>query len=203
MNKNVLISLNPQWCHFLANGEKSIEIRKTKPSIDVPFKCYIYCANKKNCFVNIHDARNSYTGNGKVIGEFVCDKIDVYRFDWVAFTAWGEKNFDIDDITLKKTCLTREQFNNYGISEFSHRENLYGWHISDVKIYDKPKALSEFSRYRYSEKIMDEGDFACYKPDDCTCMDYYDGGDNCFECIFGGRKQITRPPQSWCYVDEE
>ena len=41
--KSVLMSINPRWCELIANGKKTVEIRKTKPKLEPPFKCYIYC----------------------------------------------------------------------------------------------------------------------------------------------------------------
>ena len=58
MSKAVLISLRQEWCEKIINGRKTIEVRKTRPKMDTPFKCYIY-----KC------------GNGKVVGEFLCDQI--------------------------------------------------------------------------------------------------------------------------------
>ena len=48
--KSVLISIKPKWCELIANGEKTIEVRKTKPKLETPFKCYIYCAKGKPIF---------------------------------------------------------------------------------------------------------------------------------------------------------
>lgn len=59
----VLISIRPKWCEKIISGEKTIEVRKTRPKMDTPFKCYIY-----KC------------GNGKVIGEFLCDEISNINF---------------------------------------------------------------------------------------------------------------------------
>lgn len=41
--KSVLISIQPRWCELIASGKKTIEIRKTKPKLETPFKVYIYC----------------------------------------------------------------------------------------------------------------------------------------------------------------
>ena len=38
----VLISIRPQWCELIANGKKTIEVRKSRPKLETPFKCYIY-----------------------------------------------------------------------------------------------------------------------------------------------------------------
>ena len=56
--KAVLISIRPEWCKKIINGQKTIEVRKTRPKMDTPFKCYIYRSVQ-----------------GGVIGEFVCDDI--------------------------------------------------------------------------------------------------------------------------------
>ena len=39
----VLISIRPKWCELIASGKKTIEVRKTAPKINTPFKCYTYC----------------------------------------------------------------------------------------------------------------------------------------------------------------
>lgn len=118
--KSVMISINPKWCSLIASGEKTIEVRKTKPSLETPFKCYIYCTGFKHFY--------SFGGQ-KVIGEFVCDRI--YELAPI--------NHAPDDVE-KQACLTREEIVNY------IRGCGYGWHINDPKIYDKPKELSEFRK---------------------------------------------------------
>lgn len=69
MKKAVLISIRPKWCQKIADGEKTIEIRKTRPRLETPFKCYIYCTQGGV-------ALGMWGKHGKVIGEFVCDQID-------------------------------------------------------------------------------------------------------------------------------
>lgn len=43
MSKAVLVSIRPEWVEKIANEWKAIEVRKTKPNLETPFKCYIYC----------------------------------------------------------------------------------------------------------------------------------------------------------------
>ena len=43
MSKAVMLSIRPKWCEKIASGEKTIEVRKTRPKLDTPFKVYIYC----------------------------------------------------------------------------------------------------------------------------------------------------------------
>lgn len=48
MSKAVMLSILPKWCAKIASGEKTIEVRKTKPKLETPFKCYIYCTQDKH-----------------------------------------------------------------------------------------------------------------------------------------------------------
>lgn len=206
MSKAVLISIRPKWCEKIANGEKAIEVRKTRPKMETPFKCYIYCTQSADMLWILKERERSlhpdkiadvfkaakcggaYRGNGKVIGEFVCDRIDTIL---PANEPYGI--YDIDDDYVFQTCLEYGALWNYG-----NGQTLYGWHISNLKVYDAPKKLSEFTA-------------ACkYKNDDGTCpprriacsfqrYDYNpDGSINIVEC----GNTIRRPPQSWGYVEE-
>lgn len=165
MNKAVLISIHPKWCDLIANGRKTIEVRKTRPKLDTPFKCYIYCTQKKG-FVSV--LKNNERADGKVIGEFVCDEI--YEWKWepdACENAYdGDMAYNILTVVGEQTGLEYDELEEYGAGK-----TLYGWHISDLKIYDKQRELGEFEclqKTRFG--------YAPYK--------------------------ITRPPQSFCYVEE-
>ena len=173
--KSVLISILPKWCEKIVSGKKTIEVRKTAPK-EVPFKAYIYCSYgdmKTNYYLN---------GRGKVIGEFICDKVDKYE-PYVILGAYYEVNGAYVKENLRYnsgTCLSYEDMVNY-----SNGKTLYGWHISDLKIYDKPKELSEFC-------------IPCKTNcEDCKKPLFYD----CWK-EKGKIKVVTRPPQSWQYVEE-
>ena len=136
--KTVLISINPRWGEKIASGKKTIEVRKTAPK-EVPFKAYIYCSYG-------NDKENYMLGwRGKVIGEFICDKLTHMQ-------AYRDKNkvlhlTNIDSDTLQKTCLKSYELFDYISNRDTHTNVTYNgnlWHISDLKIYDKPKELSEF-----------------------------------------------------------
>lgn len=137
--KSVMLSIRPEWCEKIAKGEKTIEVRKTIPKIETPFKCYIYMtATKERCrfWEYITAYQNSkgdiVDGSQKVIGEFICDRI----YEWTYNYNVGEYNIGGD--SLCRTCLSYSEFENYGKGK-----TLYGWHISDLKIYDKPILLEE------------------------------------------------------------
>ena len=168
--KSILLSIRPKWCELIASGRKTIEVRKTRPMIETPFKCYIYETKTRSdmpTFVD-EDGHVLYTGRGQVIGEFVCD--GVY------------KNMSYD---CEGSCVSVSE-----LKEYANGKQLYGWHISDLKIYDKPRELSEFGRGCDAENI---GEIHCR---DCKKLVSFD---DCCEVMC---KPLNRPPQSWCYVEE-
>ncbi len=171
--KAVLISIQPKWCELIANGKKTVEVRKTKPKIETPFKVYIYCTKDKSFnFCTDNGEQYTHIGNGKVIGEFVCDKI----FD---ICIEMSKPDDLPGYPFPCTGLTDKEVMQY----LGNGKTGYGWHISDLVIYDKPKELGEFkSASNYARKLRTE----FFGKDPCCVNDY----------------RLTRPPQSWCYVEE-
>ena len=224
MSRAVMISIQPKWCELIVNGKKTIEVRKTRPKLEAPFKCYIYCTRRKhkNAFhtyvnsgygrenfgvighwrsgkeivdVNAHLPAcryNAYLAESKVIGEFVCDRIYQYS------TA-NVEGIDISDEDMEKmSCLNRLELEEYELSaeakDFEvYRLGLYCWHISDLVIYDKPKELSEFNTSKRKHKSCRNCEHKGWKEmysSNCDC-------EMCFE-----KAPITKPPQSWCYVEE-
>ena len=163
----------------IANGEKTIEVRKTRPKLDTPFKCYIYCTRDKHlAFMQNQTGTNLIAcmdvdaaipvggaiGNGKVIGELNCDRI--YEL--------APLNHAPDDVE-QQSCLTREEIVNY------LKGTGYGWHISDLVIYDTPHDLGEFERPHECNECDEKWASEC---------------NTCYE-----KNKIKRPPQSWCYVE--
>ena len=172
--KAVLISIQPKWCNLISQGKKTVEVRKTKPKLETPFKCYIY--QTKGLKDNEKYGFKTWARSGKVIGEFVCDKIEEMERD---VSDWLPKHrYDIAPKLLEATCLTEEQLWNYGKSFM-----LYGWNISELKIYDEPKKLGAIRKIPKS----------CITPPTALCSD------ECDDCFWA---TMTRPPQSWCYVEE-
>ena len=170
--KAVLISIRPRWVQKIANGEKTIEVRKTRPKLNTPFKCYIYCTLPKYTHEDsiVTDyPRPQFYGGGKVVGEFTCDQI--YEL--------APLNHAPDDVE-KQACLTREEIVNY------LKGTGYGWHISNLKIYDTPKELIEFHTWTKCKSCSKSG----YESTACI----YD--ENCMIPA-----AITKAPQSWCYVE--
>ncbi len=187
--KSVMLSIKPRWCELIASGRKTIEVRKSKPNLETPFKCYIYCTKDKGIsfwtgkrYAYADDRSHNLfdvCGNGKVIGEFVCDRMDTYDDDTIHafshedYTRWN-------DYDLYQSCIHPEDFEKYAADEW-----LYGWHISDLVIYDEPRELSEFLRINRECWYADLG---LAKRDCPECKNA--------ECF------VSRPPQSWCYVEK-
>ena len=205
--KSVLISIQPRWCELIASGKKTVEVRKTKPKLETPFKVYIYCTNTKPFLVwgdvfrgdwetefthlsgyNRKEAEKIWdVFNGKVIGEFICRNIDEYDYDQAFDESMGcfidKYGYNITYYELGQSCLSYEELENYG-----NTNRLYGWHISDLEIYDTPKDLTSFYQ-KCKSYPKDEFEY-----DDCLLCEN--------PCGNGGKLYLKRPPQSWCYVEE-
>lgn len=180
--KSVLISIKPKYCELIANGEKTIEVRKTRPKIDVPFKCYIYCTKDKHGWFNFEQKTRL---DGKVIGEFVCDRIDEFSVPYPAYFSEVDNN---TRVIIENACLKPKDIHSY-----NGTHQTYAWHISDLVIYDEPKELGEF--YQIGMSNIDY----------CTGCIYHETPACEFPCYLcnGDRKYLYRPPQSWCYVEEK
>ena len=207
MSKAVLLSIKPKYCELIANGKKTVEVRKTRPKLDTPFKCYIYCTKPSKAHQTIcgcmvlnsdelyrHPKQGIKYGdsielmccddeyskdnflNGKVIGEFVCKAILPISI------TYSDPNSKIALREFPFTCLTDKEIMDY----LGNSKMGYGWHISDLVIYDNPKELSEFTVTRKCTSCKDSGyeSSSCAFDDDCTVP-----------------LTLYRPPQSWCYVE--
>ena len=191
MSKAVMLSIRPKWVEKIASGEKTIEVRKTRPKMNTPFKCYIYCTLPKyphEDFIATDYPMPQFYGGGKVIGEFTCDRIYEIRkrgipenFDYcyLSLNEWGNDDIETEIKAISASCVSKEELNAYG----AKAPLLYGWHISGLLIYNQPRELSEFQR------ATDPCD-SCHAEYTWECTDCKKwGGD------------IKRPPQSWCYVE--
>lgn len=180
--KSVLISIKPKYCELIASGEKTIEVRKTRPQLETTFKCYIYCTIGNG--VKGDYLVQSGIQCGKVIGEFVCDKVYSIKNRGFYFSVPTEGESITGEIA-RQSCL-----DYYDMVNYLGDKDGYGWHISDLKIYEKPKELSEF----YT--IDESGSDCC-----CGCVWHETPLEEmpCRTCT-GERKYLYRPPQSWCYV---
>lgn len=209
--KAVMKSVSPRICEKVANGDCTILVSKTAPKCEEPFKCYIYCTSAKpylyreaNPPFELFLDSELYKGKGyddrlfssKVIGEFICDKVDKIiplqhtYYNYIGLPIANVTEYGIWNDDLAQMCLKKKEIDNYGKGKM-----LYGWHISDLKIYDKPKELNEFKtppceksgeacgNCKWLVKINTPNVYEC-------------------ECYVEDGRPITRPPQSYMYVEE-
>lgn len=179
---------------MIARGEKTVEVRKTRPKIDPPFRCYIYCTVSR--ITAKERDRNPYTDlRGKVIGEFVCDRIDHFDSDfdeWARSCAPPGSIIDsmgwtkFNDIIANEALLTDDEINDY----FPENIDAWLWHISDLVIYNQPKPLRAF--------MKKPCDFAA----SCGACVHSRWSEEDFSKFVGCSFDVKRPPQSWCYVEE-
>ena len=176
--KSVLISIRPKWTEKIANGEKTIEVRKSAPQ-EVPFKAYIYCTIGNG--VKGDYLVPSGIQCGKVIGEFICDKVYSIKNRGSSFSVADEEQSVTNEIA-RQSCLYYDDM----VSYFGNKDG-FGWHISDLKIYDRPKELSEFYTKKKCNSCKKSGyeSTACMYDEDCKVP-----------------MSITRAPQSWQYIED-
>ena len=174
--KSVLISIQPRYCEIIANGKKTIEVRKTRPKIETPFKCYIYMSQGDLKDLGSY-SEWIYKNRMKVVGEFVCDEII------------KDERGENADLFATQGGLSLEEQKYYG-----KNKSLYGWHISELKIYDKPKELSEFNRPCTIENKDCENCIRYGKPYTWE----FDEKKGTIYCT----RRLNCPPQSWQYVEE-
>jgi len=191
--KAILQSVRPQWCEKIChqigtkNGkpvyEKTLEVRKTAPKIPTPFKCYIYETLGKKVWTDIPipkaqgggDIRELVQIGGKVIGEYVCDECSLLSHSHYGYI---QKHGCISKSELLKYMRIPEN------RDLQYSDGCWGWHISNLQIYDRPKELGEFKqcdKCPYGDKARcDEHEFSC-----------------------DGSYALYSAPQSWCYVEAQ
>lgn len=190
--KSVLISIQPYWVFLIiakAMGwniekEKTVEVRKNYPKAnDWDKTVKIYCSKDKKSFAKIPKEYQPLMQQflGKVIGEFVCDKIDYWQ------NHYKTDVMHIADMS-SLSCVSIDDLLDYlghYVDMNGVDKKLYAWHISDLVIYDKLKELSVFHKTCENELYCE------------SCAMYNNFYDSC------GNKalRLNRAPQSWCYVE--
>lgn len=191
MKKAVMMSTHPRWCQLIENGEKKIEIRRTAPLLKPPFVVYLYCTKNHdaNDLLQLHDwgAGKFFTQNCKVIGAFSCDKIECVK--GLPDIPWSDPNGERELRICKDSCLTFDEIAKYG-----EGSNLWAWHLTELDIYSPPKELSKFEKYGGYTLIHN-----CIKKSAGRCNHGLGVLGNYVGCE---KARLTRPPQSWCYVEE-
>ena len=139
MSKAVLISIRPEWCERIASKLKTVEVRKSRPKIKPPFKCYIYCTKFKYGEILCFPQQKT----GKVIGEFVCDEVE-------EFAANPRTTHLIQTERIARASnLGMEALVVYGL----HSPRLYSWHISDLAILFRTVGTDKTGSARASPRL--------------------------------------------------
>lgn len=207
--KSIMISIKPEWIEKIIKGEKTIEIRKKMPKCELPCKVYIYCTKSqkklitvfrkgdlvwsddkeeqrfdetifvKDDYFGIADERHRWLG--KVVAEFTLNAVDEFK----VFGNGTVQYWNYHD--LEKSCLTYDEMSNY----VGRNKIGYAWHIDDLKIYDKPKELSDF--YKQGTYSYEDWLYGYYNGHRGARNNYNSYLNVC---------RIKRPFQSWGYVEE-
>lgn len=198
--KSVLISIQPYYVFLIIARimgwnipqEKTVEVRKDFPKDDAwNRRVHIYCSKNRKSFNCIPAQYQPFMAKllGKVVGKFLCDKIDkqiVFHkvITRIMIQGYKEKLFAL----CKAAVLPLDELHDYIDKDGKDFEIVYGWHISDLVIYDKPKELGEF--YNHCNA----------KYDSRKCWDCLDNG---YQFIKNGFPycKVTRPPQSWQFIE--
>ena len=196
MRPAVMASIRPKWCAKIEGGRKTVEVRTTRPKIDPPFRCYMYCSKGSNklldiirdgdcnygeiyhgppVFITSPEDSFYYGNHGKVVGDFICDKIITIQP--------GKIRELMQSGTLDGcyTGMTTREFVKY-----AGEKTVYFWHISDLNMDYMPRELTEFRR-------VCRNDLYCE-----SCAMFSANKSRCGNAAL----YLTRPPQSWCYVEE-
>ena len=190
MSKAVMLSIRPKWCEKIAIGEKTVEMRKTRPRLKTPFKCYIYETQGPTDTPWVdEDGHMTFRGRGQVVGEFICDRID--SLVQIGFMGSGEApryrivtdNCEIAeaDGLFEATCLSEQE-----VEAYLAGRSGYGWHISNLMIYQDPRQVTDFRKPCVNDLYCE------------SCAMHNENSERCGNAGLWMR----RAPQSWFYVED-
>lgn len=219
--KSVMISIKPYWVFLIIaktmgwniDKEKTVGVRKTCPKDDDWNKIVkIYCTKDRESFDKIPKEYQPFMEKflGKVIGEFVCDYIE----DIVAvepFVFGGARDYFMLQPNTNKNIIANAYLSFEEVDKYLDGSDGYGWHISDIKVYDKPKELNEFHIEDKTKILKCEHRFRAGKSEFITAQGGWKNRRRNNICMKSGKpewcencftKPLTQVPQSWCYCKE-
>jgi hypothetical protein len=217
--KAILISIQPQYVKdiialdaYLKEYLKRVEMRKTKPNCTLPIDVYIYCSKGQPC-VYLHypigklptDPYTDYL-NGKVVAKFTLNNITeippCVEHNGLHYPLISRP--ELNDV-VEKALLSHTELYLYGVKKIDgcYGENskvvtLYGWHIENLQIFDRPMELREFTHcndpYQYCQGCQ-HGII--------TYPEWVETADDLNYCRIDEAcgNRLKRPPQSWQYVE--
>ena len=181
----ILASIKPYYYYLIAEEKKKIEVRKTALK-NLPQDIAFYMSKDEKSFAKIpKEFQEKYRKHfGKIGMRVVCDEVEEFH-EWELSPQGKFADFERERLKnfLTAACLSEEEVVRYR-ENLPYCKPLYGWHISDLKIYDKPKPIMQF-----------------YKPcpikiKNCPVCELYSTYTGC--CM----NNIDRPPQSYMFVEE-
>lgn len=199
--KAILISIRPQWVELILDLIKKTETRKGAAIGKAVNKLieeqgfapmFIYCTNQspwidwnkgvaklnngRGCVRSYKSLRNI---NGKVVACFYAIAEEIEKIPYTAGShVYRTSLLGIDGLS-KTSCLSLQELDDY-----LKGKNGTAIHICDLKIFDEPKALSEFYKVGHYEDIND------YFTDEKRIDGKW--------CI-----PLKKAPQNYCYVEVE
>lgn len=209
--KSVMISIQPKWCELIVSGKKNVEVRKSAPKLEPPFKVYIYCSKGKDrlldiirdgdsvfgcthhgkpVFIKTPESSFRFGNSGKVIAEFTC-----YRT--IPFLMLDNEPLFLQAISGLRSYLTKDE-----VAKYIGKKYGYLWQISNLRVYEKPMELTDFYKpcispeFMYCPNCPVGGEYISESEYEVLAMD----GECSTEWYCNNR--LRRPPQSWCYVEE-
>lgn len=162
--REILMSIKAKHNRNIESGLKTSELRKRPPKCKYPIKVYTY--------------ESGFDGRRKVVNEWICRNATEWRIC-----------MGVPAHLAKRACLSVGEIIEYSGKNY---DNITEMEISDLKIYDKPREITEFALYGKCAEDCDEYDI-CAR----------DSEEGRMSCKFFKRTFLKRPPQSWCYVEEE
>lgn len=156
--RTILMSIGAEHNANIESGRKRAELRTRPPKCELPIRVFTYESGKN--------------GRHKVTNEWICRDMREY------------KDGDYPSSLSPVSCVPMSYINEY---TDNGRKKLTAMYISDLKVYDKPRELSEFYVWKKCNSCRDTGyeSTACCYDEDCRVP-----------------AVIARPPQSWMYVEE-
>lgn len=177
----MMLPVSPKEAMNVLNGDQTILVRRSVPKAKWPIKVYLYCSDSKDFLLDNDDGQYflwdkhdhhyfyKYTGDfqKKVLASFVLSETDAV---WSAWWILGHKldksakdirkeeevcddaqriaEIDYYDEIVRKSCMTRRELLDYAKSSGKWIQVL---RISDLRILDRPYAVSEFfERFRWT-----------------------------------------------------
>lgn len=202
-DKVMVLSVHKKYVDLTLKDEKEVEIRKKEPAKASPHKfiyetkadggrgkivAYIYVPKYEMRFIEFYNNEYKLTRIEKSKDSIFKDKLIEHKIPY------GLKDELVENLIqdYSKYGLTVEELHKYAGNEKWNK--YYCWHIEDKKELDREYDISEF--FIKGTCQLDQ----CVPR--CPFLEkyYFEDGTE-YDCVANGIKPMTRPPQSYVYVE--